>query len=226
MAEAAARGDAILTGQAELVEADFVAVRAAIPGLTQGARLLAVWGIALAAFVSCWFFLSGNLEPSQLLPIVLPAVFVVVLALSFRRGLGRAWIKQAVADQGGPTEFRFDDFGFKVDSALRRHELAWASLARWVETRDAFVVYTTPRTLLLVPKRAFPASALGQLRELLATRITPKPAAGFERKPSTVKTLVVWVVVLTAFLTIWHLLNGNEPPKHRPAHRAATSQPE
>lgn len=212
MAVDEARHDLLVTGRTDLVEADFAAATAALPDFRRGRQTLFIWGLLLLMFLACWQLLGEGGQSPDLLPIALPVAFTVVLAIFFQRAMRKGWVKQALVDQGGPTDFRFDDFGFNVDSRLRHHRLAWASLARWLETPEAFVVYTTPRTLLVVPKRAFAAPAVRQVRELLSTRITPAPArsglVGGVRR-----TLVVWVLLVVAFLAIWHLLDNGQPPK-------------
>lgn len=216
-------GEEVVTGRAELVEADFAAAATRLPQFRRGLTQLWLWPLLVIAFMSIHRFLNQGDSSLELLPLTLPVVFAIALALVFRRLTHRAWIKQAQANQGGNAEFRFDDFGFGLESPLRQHRLAWASLAHWVETPEAFVIYTTPRTLLLVPKRAFSSQSLDRVRELLASRITTKePAGSAFGSFNWRKTLLLWLILVLAFLGIWHWLD-QPSPREVPARRAPTS---
>jgi hypothetical protein len=123
---------------------------------------------------------------------------------------------------GGPTTFCFDDYGFSSESKLRQHRLAWASLSRARETPEAFLVYTTPLTVLIVPKRAFSESDVATLRRWLPERITAKPlppTGGLRGRG----TLLLWVVLVVTFLSIWHFLANDGPPHGERAKRRNTA---
>ena len=213
-----ARDPGAIVGEADVTEADLAQALTRRPGSNR--PWLAPVVMIVAAVLSLGLSLH-ELNRESMLTVVLPMGFVVTLVMFIQRGVRRGWIKQAFSNIGGPTTFRFDDYGFSSESSLRQHRLAWAGLARALETPQAFLIYTTPRTVLIVPKRAFTAAEVATLGPMLRERITPKstPTAGLF--PSTpLRMLVLWVVVLVMFLSIWHYLEAdNEIRGQNHGHR-------
>ena len=191
--------DAVVSADVELTEADFVGL---MPHLPEFGR---PWLLPLSMFLVVPVSVLVNHGPAMAL--LLPMTLGVSAFAYFMYALRRRWPKRALADLGpGLTSFRFDDFGFSASSSLRQHRLAWSALARYVETPEAFAIYTTPRTLLVVPKRAFRTAEAARVSELLKARVSARPvspAAGAVLK----RLLLVWLALIVAFLTIWFLLN-------------------
>jgi hypothetical protein len=201
-----------IEGSLELTRQDFVSAVRHLPGMKRSWPLPVM--LLVFMLLSSWFG-AMPLTPSTLLP----AAFVAAMTFYFQHLNRQAWIKRAFAELGGGvTDFRFDDFGFSVESSLRQHRLAWASLARFIETPGSFLVYTSPQTLLVVPKRAFEADEVDDIRELCAARIVyrPDPAGGGPWRGSLKRVGVLWVVVLVMFLATWHFLSTDAPPTSQP----------
>jgi len=193
-----AEAELVVSGEVVLSEADLAAAMRHLPEF--GRRWLA---FVVALLVMPFVALSSHLDQFTLVPVLACAVLFLV----FQQRLRRQWPKRALGDLGaGPTTFRFDDFGFSASSSLRQHRLAWSSLARYVETPEAFAIYTTPRTLLLVPKRAFSPVQAAQVSELLKTRVIAKPGSPSPRAALT-RVLLVWLALVVSFLVIWFLLD-------------------
>lgn len=217
-------GSAAIVGQTEVGEADLRQAHARLPG-NQRTWLLPV---LMVAFTLLYLVLTPSAFTTHaFLTFVLPVAFVAIF-LTYARVAGkRIWVKQALANVGGSTTFRFDDFGFSSESKLRQHRLAWGALARAVETPEAFLIYTTPQTVLIVPKRAFSDAHVAVLRSLFPERIKPQPVA--TGRISGRFTLLVWVVLVVTFLSIWHFLSIDDAPSRRKRHsesaasRAATA---
>lgn len=197
----------VIVGQADVSEADLTQVVAHLPGSKH--RWLVP--VMIAAGMLPLLLLNGADWRAQTLTVGLPLAFVLIMTTYFQRGIGRAWAKQALSNIGGPTTFRFDDYGFTSESSLRQYRLAWAGLARSLETPQAFVVYTTPGTVLIVPKRAFADHEVVRLSALLRERILPVPVQKMRifGRVSAQRTLLLWVVLLVTFLSIWHFLDGS-----------------
>ena len=201
-----------IVGEADVTEADLAHVATQLPG---SQRPWLVPALVAAGFL-VFLVLNPAAPREQILSLALPAAFAVLLTVLFQRAARRAWIKQALTNVGGPTTFRFDDYGFASESSMRQHRLAWAVLVRVPETAQAFLVYTTPGTVLIVPKRAFADAEVARLRRWLPERITPTPLqkAGLFGARSTQRTLLLWVLLVVAFLAIWQFLD-QPPPQHR-----------
>jgi YcxB-like protein len=210
-----------IVGEAELSEADLAQAQTRLPGSQRPWLVPVLVGVAMLLSLG---LNQSALSSESMLTVVLPALFVVTLSTYSQRAARRAWVKQAFANIGGDTTFRFDDYGFTSESSLRQHRLAWASLARTLETPEAFLVYTTPRTVLIVPKRAFSDAEVTTLSRLLLERVTPQPKVGLFNATAN-RTLLLWVVVVSAFLGIWHFL-GEEATPRRHGHRNRASAPD
>jgi|GEM_PF-4161548 len=213
---------AAIVGEADVMEADLGHVLAQLPGAKRPWLVPAM----IAAGMVPLLVLSGSDWKTQTLTVWLPLAAVVGVTAYLRRGARRAWLKEALSNIGGPTTFCFDDYGFTYESRLRHHRVAWAGLARSLETRQAFLVYTTPGTVLVVPKRAFADDGeVVRLSELLRERITPVPVQKFRifGAVSAQRTLLLWVVVLVAFLSIWHFLGEGAPPHRKRVEREAAA---
>jgi YcxB-like protein len=50
--------------------------------------------------------------------------------------------------------------------------LAWSNFIRWHEDKNGFVLYTSPATFNIVPKRAFSEAELKEFRRLLSREIS------------------------------------------------------
>lgn len=204
-------------GEIELAEADLAAVMPHLPELKRS------W--ALPILTVCWvpvaLLMRRDTNFVGLLPVILPALFVGAVFGYFQLALRKKWPKLALTNLGGGrTTFRFDDFGFSSSSSSRQHRLAYGALSRYVETPESFVIYTTPRTLLVVPKRAFSAEQIARARELLKARIVFEPTA-LKQQAMLKRTLLLWLALIVVFGTVWLLLNdgsaadGGAPPAER-----------
>lgn len=206
-------GSVAIVGQTDVGEADLKQAQARLPGN----RRPWLTPVLMVAFMLLYVALTPSaITTHTLLVFVLPVSFAAIGITYFQIAGKRAWVKQALANVGGPTTYRFDDFGFSSESKLRQHRLAWAALARTVETPEAFLIYTTPQTLLIIPKRAFSDADVMALRSLLPERVKQQPLA--TGRISGRFTLLVWVVVLVMFLSIWHFLSIDDAPSRRPRH--------
>lgn len=196
-----------IEGATRLTEADFLEASAHIPAFkrtrTYGLLLPAMWLVVAGTSA------MGATSMSELaLPLVLSGSFTFGIAFLLLRLAPRSWAKRASADTGpGKIDFRIDAVGLSVNSALRQAQLAWPALAGYAESGSAFIVYTSPQTVFVIPKRAFEDTELGRVRQMLAERLSPKQGSSrlFVR-------LALGSIVVVAFLTIWHMLSL-EPPR-------------
>ncbi|HYQ17409.1 MAG TPA: YcxB family protein [Polyangiaceae bacterium] len=207
---------AAINGELELVEADLIQAAAHLPELKRR------WAFSLVIFVFCTItvLLNHNLGVSwtSVLPIAVGCGFFAY----FQHAVAKKWPKRALAELGeGKMTFRFDEQGMSIDSKLRQMRYAWPALARYLEAPESFIVYPTPRSLFVVPKRAFTEAELPEIRELLQTRIVQKPGGG-----SGLKRMVwVWLALVVTFTVIWHFLDEAPAPKAAPSGQAPDGGP-
>ncbi|HYP87418.1 MAG TPA: YcxB family protein, partial [Polyangiaceae bacterium] len=196
-------GQAEIRGELDLIEADLVRAAENLPEFKRR------WLLPLAGFgvVSFTVLLNRALGVSwrPLLPIALMGAFFCY----FQHSIAKKWPARALAELGaGKTKFRFDGQGVSVESPLRQLRYAWPGLARQLELPDSFIIYPTPRSLFVVPKRAFDEAELPLIRELLQTRVVQKPGSG---GGALKRVVLVWLAAVVAFTVIWHFLNEGTP---------------
>jgi hypothetical protein len=206
-----------IVGETEVGAADLAQALQRMQGKSRPWLVPVLMVAAMLAFVT---LSPSRITSETLLSFVLPVSIVAILMTYFQVAGRRAWVKQALANVGGPTTYRFDDFGFSSESKLRQHRLAWAALARTVDTPESFLIYTTPQTVLIVPKRAFADADVVTLGQWLPQRVKQQPVAkgGLTGRVSGRGTLLMWVVLLVTFLSIWHFLSIDEAPSRRQRH--------
>jgi hypothetical protein len=206
MLPALMEAESTIEGAARLTEADFFEASAHVPAFrrtrTYGLLLPAMWLVVAGTSA------MGTTSTSELaLPLVLSGSFTFGIAFLLLRLAPRSWAKRASADTGlGRIDFRLDAQGLSVESALRQARLAWPALSGYAESGQAFIVYTSPQTVFVIPKRAFEEAELGRVRQMFAERLSPKQ--GSQR---LLLRLALGGVVVVAFLAIWHMLSLEAP---------------
>lgn len=192
-----------LVVEVELSQADFSRAWGALPQIRrQRAKLVFMVVVAVAVSVGSFAVRGAPDHEAQWAPMVLSMLFTGLLVGGLLWRMPRSWARRAVSEiGGGPMKFRFDDAGLQIESPLRRHQLAWAALPQHLESEDAFVIYTSSSSFVVVPKRAFAAGQLEATRALLHQRIPTKPV-----KSTLPRAIAMWVVLVLAFLGIWHFL--------------------
>jgi hypothetical protein len=210
-----------LVVEVELSQADFSRVWAALPQIRrQRAKFLVLVVVAAAVGVGSVAVRDGAPDnDAQWFAVILPMLFTGLLVGGLLWLMPRSWARRAVSDiGGGPMKFRFDDAGLEIESPLRRHQLAWAALPQHLETDDAFVIYTSSSSFVVVPKRAFVAGQLEATGALLRRRISTKPV-----KSGLPRAIAIWAALVIAFLSIWHFLRIDRAPTAEPDSLEAES---
>jgi hypothetical protein len=206
-------GDKTVSGEVAYTVEDFAQAYDHIPAfrrLQSGVYLLPlIWAIGIATTLLAPRG-HGEERPEIPLHILLPSIFFVVLMVVGLRRMKSGWAQRAFKDTGsGKASFRFDADGYHSKSSLREAQVAWAALPYYLETPEAFLIYTSTQTVMVLPKRALDgASGVDALRALLAERIRQQPPGG--GRPGM--KLLIWVVALVVFLSVWHFLNLEAPP--------------
>ena len=170
-----------------------------IPFFRRKVVTLVIWGLYLNF---AWFFWWNSrsfpssaypwmhsqnatwnfLIPTIILIITVVLVFIVTLAPPNKRKLHRLWQEQPSFQQ--PQTLTLDETGISISNPLSSSRLNWASFRGWSETQNLFVVLSTDRVRVIIPKRSASAEQVGELREMLASRIIGG-AGGFPVLPKT-----------------------------------------
>lgn len=197
-----------IIGGTELRDEDF---RKAYPRIPAFQRLRGI----LIALPFVWTFAAittvmGGNRPVNVatLPALLPPVFSILAVIALGLWMPRGWAKRSLATMGsGRATFRFDDEGLYFEAPARQFKLGWSAMPQHIDTGESFAVYTSDQTLLIIPKRAFQDADVAAVAQLLQARI---PAL---RQRTFPLRLVIWVVVMIFFLSAWHFLQIEAPPR-------------
>jgi YcxB-like protein len=70
-----------------------------------------------------------------------------------------------------PLKLEVTDTGLHFCSQLSDSRVAWATYVRWVEGNAVFVLFSNPKIMVVVPKRAFSFDQVNEFRELLRSKV-------------------------------------------------------
>lgn len=76
-----------------------------------------------------------------------------------------------------PRRMEFSENGIKTDAGLASSEVSWKAFIRYVESKDSFLLYTSPACFNIIPKRALQPGQVDALRRLLNGNVGIKAAA-------------------------------------------------
>jgi hypothetical protein len=183
-----------------------------IPLVRAGRQAYLFMTLVGIAFLLLVLFRYNEAALAGILGIVLGNLAVLWLGVSVRRG----WMRSTVNQLSGAARFRFDQAGFEWETPIRLLRLAWSAVPRYVETSQAFLIYTEGQGFALLPKRACEVGEIDAVREILATRVVRRPRRGIA------KPLLVWSLVFVSFLVVWQAIDRVSNP---PGDDGAPSSP-
>ena len=99
------------------------------------------------------------------------------------------------------VSYRFDREGVNIKTPVSELSARYAALHRQREGSTAFLLYTQERLAQLVPKRAFDAAQLEQIRSWLSAGVKELP-----QPRRFLRLFVIWLVLIVSFLLLWQLL--------------------
>jgi hypothetical protein len=113
----------------------------------------------------------------------MPVIVMAIAIVCMRKEVFRTnFENQPTAGQATITEVAAHGLTIQAGE-ICRIEYRWAALYRWTETRDLFVLFTSPEQFEMIPKRAFAnRPQIEDFRRLLQTHASDpdQPRAGFE----------------------------------------------
>lgn len=123
----------------------------------------------------------------SLIPIACLIGFFVYLMRRFRGVFNRGWESQPHMHR--PFIAEVDETSLRLNEPLSRHEYRWEYFPGWVEAANNFVIYISPVSFHLIPKRAFADDAARtRFAELLRRMISERTNA-FPVLPPDVRPL-------------------------------------
>ena len=204
----------------ELTQSDFSKAWGALPQIRrQRTKFVILVLVVVLGSVSRFALRGDPIDETPWVAMVVPILFIVLLTSGLLWLMPRRWARQAMSDIGaGQMRFCFDAAGLEIESPLRSHKLAWAALPQHLETDDAFVIYTSSASIVVVPKRAFAAGQLEAARVLLGQRVPTKAS-----KSTLPRVLAIWVLLVIASVGIWHFLRVDAASTNAPVPAEAES---
>jgi hypothetical protein len=140
-------------------------------------------------------------------PEILVMTLLVVPMLLVTRSLALRFIVRrqyrAMPEAGRKIEFQFREDGFMMKTSLSRSNVKYEALHRFVFAPHTLLLYTSTRIAQVVPRRAFNADQLAQIRSWLEAKVPPTP----KRLHPAVKVVGLWLVLIVSFLFIWQWLS-------------------
>ncbi|HXU80296.1 MAG TPA: YcxB family protein [Polyangia bacterium] len=194
--------ETIVNGEIELEQGD---LERPLTQMSWWTRLR--WGyVALGVLLALALVSSakGPIRWTEVLPSFgMMAAFAAVLFYVPRLNARR--LLQSLVRAGDARVFyRFDAEGVTIRASGATASFAYRTIQRVQETSTAFLLYTAPGVANIVPKRAFTPADVERVRALVT------PQVKIQRSPGLpVKTLVLWGVLIFAFLMIWQLMNAH-----------------
>lgn len=195
----------------ELTEGD---VRAGLIELGGGVwRLGAIIAVVAGVFLTFAGRNGGLLSPVALAPV---AVMVVLYAtFSFLIPSRNAKSQIDILKRAGDTNvtYRFDNNGFTIRSASTTASVAYRGLVKTRRGKSTLLLFTTGQIAQLVPLRAFTTDERARVLAFL-----PPDQKAIVNTPWK-RVVVLWVVLVATFLTIWLSLNSEKPNESAPHPR-------
>lgn len=210
-------GNPVIVGSVSLSRAD---LQRANDELTRaGGRAVVIIGLLGLVLVLAAGISEGRAQ-TQWLTFALPLIFMAVMPHYFRYQQRRAVVRLLESKFPAEIETRFElgESGYVSRNTTSTIDVPWSSVLSQRETSSAFVLASlNPTTRLVLPKRAFPDSALPAIRELLRAHVRTVSMPNARRR-----VLIAWALIFIACIGIWAIFkfgdDGDSPP--RVHHRA------
>jgi hypothetical protein len=154
----------------EFLEGQRVFNRRLAPTLVRMNHLLAIpVGILLLVDAAAGFALGWSK------PLCLLFLFFGVYLLSFRLVLGPRKLKAEYARYPSlDRTMTFDEDRICVQTSLGNSQIDWSDVARFVETKNIFVLFAPPGIFWPIPKRVLSPEEIAELRELFRRKLPAK----------------------------------------------------
>lgn len=185
-----------IVGRATLTVAD---VQGAFAGRT-GTRLLVVFVVLSLAMLGVTLLVGGT----KMLPGLVVLPFFLGLVWYFRRVQAKT-VLASKSEMDLTHSYELDSDGYRISSHNSASRATWSTLYTFQETADAFLLFQNPTVRIIIPKRAFAANDIPRIQKLLAACVHRRRPGG-----GPARVLVLWVVLIIAFVAIYHLV-GTQP---------------
>jgi YcxB-like protein len=149
----------------------------------KGASVFTRWTLRLLVVVGVIFLLMGILLFATgqrainiwLVPSLIGAFWIWVgMGGSYQRSAKKQFAKNPTLRE--PRRIEFTNDGVKTDAGIASSQMSWKAYLRFVESKDAFLLYSSPACFNIVPKRVLQPAQVDELRALLQRKIGKEAA--------------------------------------------------
>lgn len=146
--------------------------------LRKGASASTRWALKLFLVIGVILLLAGILllVTGQralnvvLVPFLLGAFWIWYgLGAAYQLSAKKQFVKSPALRE--PRSVEFSDSGVKTDAGVASSQVSWQAYIRYVESKDTFLIYTSPACFVIIPKRVLQPEQITELRRLLQTHI-------------------------------------------------------
>jgi hypothetical protein len=133
-------------------------------------KLVLVIGVLLL-LVSALFVITGQRALGVVLPPLLLGAFWTWIGMgkTYQLSARNQFAKNPALR--GPRRVEFNDDGVTTDAGIASSQARWKAYLRYVESKDTFLLYTSPACFVIVPKRVLQPEQVIELRRLFQTHI-------------------------------------------------------
>lgn len=144
----------------------------------KGASAYTRWMLKLTLIIGVLLVLAGVLlviTGQRALGVVLPPLLVgalwtwLAMGKTFQLSARNQFAKNPALR--GPRRVEFNDDGVNTDAGIASSQVSWKAYLRYVESKDTFLLYTSPACFVIVPKRVLQPEQVNELRGLLQSHV-------------------------------------------------------
>ena len=146
--------------------------------IKKGASAFTRWILRLCIPFGAFLLLGGIsllMNGQRAMNVVLPPFALGALWIWIGMG-GSYWLsarKQFAKNPAlrQPRRVEINDAGVQIDAGVASSQQSWQAYVRYVESKDSFLLYTSPACFNIVPKRVLQPEQVNELRETLKSNI-------------------------------------------------------
>jgi hypothetical protein len=131
-------------------------------------------------------------------------IAAVVLVLVYRRWMRKAWTSNRLVQTAMSGEA--DDEALRLETEYSKTRVPWNMFLKYRMTLELVAIYGAQNLFFLFPRSFFSSDReWDEFRVLVAAKV---PAAAKKDMGSTVKTAILWAIIVIAAFILWSLF-GN-----------------
>jgi YcxB-like protein len=144
----------------------------------KGASALTRWTLRVGLVIGVFFFLAGVLLfvtgqralSVVLVPFLLGALWTWIgTGQTYQLSARSQFAKNPMLRE--PRTIELNEDGVNTDAGIASSQMSWQAYLRYVESKDTFLLYTSPACFVIIPKRILQPEQMSELRQLMHAHI-------------------------------------------------------